>query len=301
MKKIKYQGGVTKLITRKLGEVNKLRFARQIENNFPNLLAVGSQKPITLDVVSFSSSRDFYDQVISILSFLRHVGRPNSWLVYSDGTHDQKQIEQLSHFNFLTVKIVKSLQSEVVFKNELLPYKKALLDYAEKFPLGKKLMFYLNHPIEKPTLFLDSDILFYAKAADFHFLIQENVNGWFLPDAEWGCLDSRYKDSCPVEDLQVNSGLFLLKKELSDYGSGLDFLESLGQSYEYFTEQTVFHILFNSNRFAPLDKDTFILNSADQFDFSYLYEREKMAVRHYTGPVRHKIWQKNWKWQLSLS
>ena len=66
------------------------------------------------------------------------------------------------------------------------------------------------------------------------------------------------------------------------------FLKELNSTYEYFSEQTVMHILSKTNNFKRLNPQDFVVDSADQFDFSYLYTPKNLAIRHYTGPVRHK-------------
>lgn len=304
MGKVKYQGGITKLITTLTGKRNKKKFVEFINNNLESVIKQMSANLIDISLVSFSSNKDFYDQILSILSFLRYVGVPANWIIYSDGSHTSEQINLLTTgFEFVKVELPDVSNKDIVklnTKESLLPFIEYLLDYAEKFPLGKKLYFYLNHSIEKPTLFLDSDILFYKNAPIINILLREEVNGWYIPDYEWSCLDSRYKAYNSEQLYQVNTGFFILKKELENIVKGLDFLKSLNFQYEYFSEQTTFHILFRDNSFMPLDPRRFVLNSGDQFNFSYLFSREKMAIRHYTGPVRHKMWQRDWKWHLSL-
>lgn len=256
-----------------------------------------------MEIVSFSSSSDFYDQLLSILSFLHYVGKPVSWTIYSDGSHSTKEIDFIStHFSF--IKIIKlewnnpeSLST--ICKEQLVPYLPYLLDYTTKSPYGKKMYAYLNYNVQRPTLFLDSDVLFYTKASQFRMIISEDVSGWYLPDFIWSCLDSRYKSKYSGQPYQVNAGFFLLNHELKNIKEGMEFLQSLEFNYENFSEQTVFHILLRSNHFFPFDPRIFILNSGDQFDFSYKTKKSSMAMRHYTGPVRHKMWQKNWKWHLS--
>ncbi|WP_026463751.1 hypothetical protein [Adhaeribacter aquaticus] len=305
MGKIKYQGGLTKLITSKIGNKNKLKFAEYIDKNLPHLGKSIGSKPVQMEVISFSSNKDFYDQILSILSYLRYLGKPISWTIYSDGSHTTQQINLLkSGFDFVEIKgqeweNVNKLPDNC--KPALKLYEPQLLHYAKNVPLGKRLFYYLNHEIKYPTLFLDADILFYDKATVFDLILQEDVNGWFLPDDGWGCLDSRYIKTTPKQMYQVNGGFFLINKELANLTEGLEFLKSLNFEYEYFSDQNVFHILFRENGFMPLDPRIFILNSNDQFDFSYLYPKDQMAIRHYTGPVRHKMWQKDWNWQLSLS
>jgi hypothetical protein len=304
MKKLKYQGGLTKLIASKIGERNKVRFAKFIELNLNSLVARLGHKSMKVEVVSFSSSKDFYDQILSILSFLRYVGTPTCWTIYSDGSHTSDQIQLLSSgFEFIKIEVLDWGNTASWInkcKQELLHYKEQLIDYAKKQPLGKRLFLYLNYEINNPTLFLDSDILFYKKASILSSILKEEANGWYLPDSDWGCLDSRYKNNNHNQLYQVNGGLILLNKNLVNLSVGLDFLKSLNSEYEYFSEQTVMHILLRANSFFPLDPRIFILNSSDQFDFSYLYGREEIAIRHYSGPVRHKMWQRDWEWQLSL-
>jgi hypothetical protein len=304
MKKIKYQGGLTKLITSEIGKQNKIRFAQYIDSNLIALRKNIKCQPIEMEVVSFSSDRDFYDQVLSILSFIRYLGVPLSWTLYSDGSHKSQQVQILEEsFEFLKVVMYdwegsRDLPKEC--KESLLPYQSQFLDYALKVPLGKRLFYYLNHKINFPTLFLDADVIFYSKASALKMVLSEKVNGWFLPDADWGCLDSRYKKETPEQLYQINGGFFLFNRELNNLTEGLNFLKELNFNYEYFSDQNVFHIIFRNNGFLPLDPRIFIINTGDQFDFSYVYPREEIAIRHYTGPVRHKMWQRDWKWHLSL-
>ncbi len=306
MKKIKYQGGITKLLMSRLGKMNKKKFTRLTKDDLVNLVERFDRKQVSMEVVSLSSSNDFYEQLLSILSFQRFVGIPISWTVYSDGSHTVKQITDLKII-FPFVKVAKTdftdpaIARESV-KENILPYFNNLLHYAQNSPYGKKLFYYLNYKVQNPTLFLDSDILFYElSSVSFKKINSENVNGWYLPDQLWGCLDSRYKSENQPQMYQVNAGFFLLNRELENVGYGLEFLNSLKQQYENFSEQTVFHMLLRENKFYPFDPRVFILHSGDQFDFSYGYNKNAMAMRHYTGPVRHKMWQRDWNWQLSLN
>ena len=308
MKKLPGQGGITKKIATAIGKANRNKFAKQVELNFPGLLAkIDPKKPIKMEVASFSSCNDFNEQLLSILSFVRYVGTPIKWVLYSDGSHTKKQIEILNNsFDFIEVNkglnwdLMKSLKG--FSKEELEPYEDYLIDYAKNFPLGKKLFYYLNHQINNPTLFIDSDILFYEKASVFELVLSEKpqANGWFMPDVGWGCLDTRYKKTHSEQVYQVNSGFIIANSAFINMKESLEFFKSYNFSYEYFSEQTVYHHLLKNNSFMPLTPKTFVLDTADQFDFGYINKPSEMAVRHYTGPVRHKMWQKNFKWHLKL-
>lgn len=305
MKKIKYQGGITKLLMSRLGIKNKKRFGNLSSDELIAIVKSFDSEQVSMDVVSLSSNKDFYEQLLSILSYLRFVGIPISWTVFSDGSHTEKQISILETvFPFVKVAKIDFNDSAIVrasLKEQFLPYFDELLHYTQNSPYGKKLFYYINYKVQNPTLFIDSDILFYELSSEsFKKIKSENVNGWFLPDQLWNCLDSRYKSNNYQQMYQINSGFFLLNKELENVELGLEFLKSLQKHYEPFTEQTFFHILLRENKFSPFDPRIFILNSSDQFDFSYGYNKKATAIRHYTGPVRHKMWQRDWKWQLSL-
>lgn len=307
MRKLPGQSGITKKITTILGRSNRTKFAKLVENDFESIIKdINCQKSIAMGVASFSSNNDFSEQLLSILSFLRFVGKPIEWTIYSDGSHTDKQKKQINdNFNFVTIKSInwdEVTSLEELCCDDLKPYHNYVLDYANNHAFGKRLFYYLNHPIKRPTLFIDSDILFYEKANIFNVLINEEpkANGWFMPDIVWGCLDSRYKAIYSQQSYQVNAGLMFVLKKFENYKKSLDFYKILDFKYEYFSEQTIINILLKDNNFMSLTPKTFILDSGDQFDFSYLYTPTQMAVRHYTGPVRHKMWQKNYKWHLGL-
>lgn len=307
MKKLLGQGGLTKKIATSIGKGNKANFLKEVDLNFSSLLAqINTNKNIAMEVVSFSSCNDYPEQLLSILSFVRNVGIPIKWTIYSDGSHTQIQMDQIKNgFDFVTIKSIDftELSSiEDLCKEGIKPYHNYILHYGKKLALGRRLFYYLHHKIEVPTLFIDSDILFYDKANCFDIILAENPkpSGWFMPDIGWGCLDSRYISNTSEQTYQVNAGFMLLTKEFDVLKNGLDFFKTMDYKYEYFSDQTIFHIILKDNSFMTLTPKTFILDAGDQFDFSYLFTPKQMAVRHYTGPVRHKMWQKDYKWHLGL-
>ena len=283
-----------KLFENHLDEAGKIKLLSSLIHN---------NVAIDCHIVSFSSTKDFSEQVLSILTFIKYVGTPTAWTIYSDGTHTDVQIINIE-FAFTFIKVIKEdleiFHNDNYLKKSLRPYKNELIHYAKIKPLGKKLLLYLNFEIKRPTIFLDSDVLFYEKSIHLKSLIQSESNGWFLPDEAWGSLDSRYLNQIEAKTHQVNTGFILAMKDFGSVSEGLDFLKSLDYDYEYFSEQTIMHIILFSNDFAPLDSDIFIINTGDQFRFSYLYGTKHIAIRHYTSPVRHKMWQKSWRWHLSL-
>lgn len=307
MRKFPGQSGFTKNVATAMGKRNRKNFAKIVTNNLCGLLIqVNQKRTIDIEVVSFSSCYDFPEQMLSILSFVKYIGIPLKWTIYSDGSHTEAQKKQIdAEFEYVTIESVdweEMTSIEEFCSDELKPYHKYILDYAQNHAFGKRLFYYLNYSIKRPTLFIDSDILFYEKSNVFEILINEKpkANGWFIPDAVWGCLDSRYIAMNSQQTYQVNAGLMFVLKKFDKYKKALDFYKVLDSKYEYFSEQTIINILLKENNFMTLPPKTFILDIGDQFDFSYLYKPNEIAVRHYTGPVRHKMWQKDYKWHLGL-
>ena len=306
MRKIKYQGAITKVLCQKKANKHRNIFKNMMFNNFDpviNSISAFSQKRNHFDVVSFSSKRDFEEQVLSIVSYLRYVGTPLSWIIYSDGSHDNRETDFLNkYFKFVKIEKIDLDNAIPPIQASLEPYGEILLDYATKFPLGKKLFYYLNHPLKNKTVFLDSDILFYSDAANYFECIDLAGYNYFLPEGEWGTLDKEYLEKYDKKCMyQVNSGFFVLTPGVKlDLSKGMEYLLSKKDNYDYFTEQTTFHSIFSKSKLYPLDPRVFYLNNKDQFDFSYSQDGLLIALRHYTGPVRHKMWQRGWKWQLQV-
>lgn len=299
MGKIKYQGGITKYFAKRKGNKNRVNFVNNM-SQLDQVIRQFPERPCDMSLVSYSSKSDFPEQILSVLSFLRHCGTPLLWTIYSDGSHTEEEYKMAKkNFAFLTIIKTDFKDSAFQLKPSLSAYRKVLLDYANsKFPLGKKLLYFLNHPVQSNTIFLDSDILFYEKASEIG-LLNEPGTSWFLPEWIWGTLDSAYLKKYPKTLYQINSGFFKLSKELVP-DSGLEYLGSLNGDYEYFTEQTTIHTILLNNHLIPLDPRLYYLKNDDQFDFAYNFKRSDIAIRHFTSPVRHKMWQRDWKWQLSL-
>jgi hypothetical protein len=117
---------------------------------------VRSSAEIPVHVVSFSSVHDLPEQVASLRSFLRFVGRPLSVTVASDGSHQGRDCELLQRID----PVVSVVRYDAFARPDLpLP----VLRYAEVHPMGKKLMVIASlQPL--PTLYIDSDVLFFPAA-----------------------------------------------------------------------------------------------------------------------------------------
>lgn len=297
---VKGQGTINRQIAKMLAHINRQAFLKNIQKNLPAIYNTVKQlKVFSVPLVSFSSKHDMAEQVLSILSFVKHCGEPKNWIIYSDGTHTTEDALLLtSNFSFVEVKYLPFDDiSQLPLKLPLQPYKSSLTEYAIKHPLGKKLLCFLNHPVNEPTIFLDSDIVFYEKSTKLESIKDHLHTGAFLPDNNWGTLDEKYLMQNSWQLYSTNSGFFWVCNEIK-IEKGLEHLQSVKGSYNHFSEQTTFHIIFKENKFLPLDPRLFFVSVSDQFKLGYNFKKKDLILRHYTNPVRYKMWQRNWKWHL---
>jgi hypothetical protein len=284
-RKIKYQGGITKALCQKQAERNKAIFSKNVQaidiskNVKPNL--------VDFDVISFSGSAGFEDQVLSIYSFIVYAGTPLRWTIYSDGSYNDEQ-KQLFKKQFAFADIVEWDVYPHVQNNSLLG------DYH----LAKKLNVIIGHPYKQQTIYVDSDVVFYKNIAQYlnSGLLSNGL--WYAPDTMWGNVDGYFKNK--VSSIYpLNSGQMILNSSLKS-DDIYEYLEGLNGNYHYFSEQSSFEYAFRKQNANLFDPRQFIIDTSDQFDFGMSYYPDNIAMRHYTTPVRHKIWQKGWKWHLGI-
>ena len=245
-------------------------------------------------LVSFSSARDFEEQMLSLLTFRRWVGTPRSWVVFSDGTHTD-EMRDLLHAQFPWA----SVRSWELSKPLVPEAANFLFEYAQQQAMGKRLIAYSTFPLQGPTLFLDSDVFFYMKAAELLAPAFAGPQHWFLPDMDWGTLDTRFLAKNSRDLYQLNGGFYLLKPGFS-WEPVFDFLKRLENKFEYFSDQTAFHVAFKEQAVMALDPRVFILHCDDQFALGLSESPREMAIRHFVAMVRHKIWEPGWRWHLAL-
>jgi len=240
-------------------------------------------RSIALDVYAYSGEAMLPEQIRSIRSFLRHVGRPKNFTVVSDGTHSARSI-----------RLLKKVDRVVTVRpaGEHLPagLPEKFHRYITTHRMGKQLGLIISLPRNGTTLYVDSDVLFFAGAADLARLAStENVPAFYLKDCQDCSADPRLLRSPNEVREPVNSGLLLLFRQL-DWSLGIRrFLEMEGEP-NFFTNQTIVHLVMHANRALPFDEQKFVLQLDDQFIYSDRYAGPHLALRHYVNPVRHKFW-----------
>ena len=284
--KLKYQGGLTKLLCRSRAALNKKRFRQQFSE--ASLIPQVSRQS-DFEVMSLSGADAFEEQVLSIYSFLYYGGMPTRWTLYSDKTYTDEQKDFFTNeFKFLRV-----LDWDVYEFHKTDKYVGAYLDVC---PMAKKLNILLGHSYTGPTLYLDSDIMIYKNIA-YYFnspLLKSGL--WYAADTI-GDINLYFRQD--RESLYaLNAGFLLFNKEF-DRTNVFKYMEGLQGKYDWFSEQSSIEYAFRMQGAQMLDPRQFIIDSDDQFDFGIKFRPDEIAMRHYTSPVRHKMFQHNWKWHFN--
>jgi hypothetical protein len=245
--------------------------------------SVDRSRPVPLNVYSYSGEVMLPEQVRSIRTFLRHVGRPKSFTVITDGSHSTRSIELLKKID-----PVVSIRPTGEHLPRDLPEK--FRHYVTTYPMGKQLGLIMSLPRNGPALYVDSDVLFFPGAANLiRDFAGKEAPAFYLPDCQDCSADSRILLG-PHEALRpVNSGVLMLLRPL-DWSLGIRrFLELEGEP-NFFTNQTIVHLVMHANGALPLDATRYVLQLDDQFIYPDRYASPYLVLRHYVNPVRHKFW-----------
>lgn len=285
MKKIKYQGAITKILAEKIAVQHKKSFFKNSEKIFGEL---PQNKQVDLDIISFSGADSFEDQLLSIYSLVYYAGIPKSWTIYSDKTYTPEQTVFFKRcLPFLSVVDWDVFDD---YKNH-----SALSDYLRFCHLAKKINILLGHKYNGQTMYVDSDVIFYKHILNY-------LNSTVLCKGLWYISDTlenvkNQLNEKPETIYPLNSGLLILNGEF-EKRDVLEYFENLKGDFHYFSEQSSFEFAFRNQNANLLDPRDFIVDTSDQFDFSAKYFPGKIAMRHYVSPVRHKMWQNGWKWHF---
>jgi hypothetical protein len=244
--------------------------------------ATGAPRAIPdLSVVSFSGQRDLPEQFASIRSFLRHVGEPAAWTVVSDGSHSSRARALLRGVH----RCVRVRRLGAVARRDL---PAEVVRYAADDPMGKKLALELSLPVRGRTLYVDADVLFFPRAHTLpRLLASSDGRPWYLTDCG-RYFDDRLLSRGEAAD-PVNGGLFAVSEPL-DWRAALQRLRDLNGRPQYHTEQTLLHLAMHHSDARPFPADAFILSRLDEHRATDGFACNDVALRHYTTPVRPKLW-----------
>jgi hypothetical protein len=245
------------------------------------LFKATAKRSFPFEVFAYSSDAMLPEQVASIRSFLRHVGRPKSFTVVSDGSHPDRSIRLL--------KRVDGCVSVTTTKPAFAGLPARFESYLDGHPTGKQLALIMSLPRNCPALYLDADVRFFRGASDLLARGQATgLSAYYLADCKFAG-DGRLLRSANEEDEPVNTGVLFLFRKLDWSLSIRRFLELEGEP-TFFTNQTMTHLTMHQNGATPFDPAKYVVQLDDQCVFSDRYAGASLALRHYVNPVRHKFW-----------
>ena len=234
------------------------------------------------NVFAYSGENSVPEQVASIRSFLKYVGRPNRFTIVSDGTLSDRSCDILT-----SIDPVISVSDFAQWVPKDLPEK--IYPYLTTHPTGKQLALIMSLPVDAPTLYVDSDVLFFPAARDLMRLAESGgAPAFYLADCRLSA-DERLFRSDAEKAQPVNTGVLFLFKKL-DWTLALRRFLELPESPTFFTNQTMTHLTMHANGASALDERKYVLQLDDQFVYSDRYAGRGLALRHYVNPVRHKFW-----------
>ena len=239
-------------------------------------------RELPLDVFAYSGENTLPEQVASIRSFLAHAGRPKQFTVVSDGSYTAASMELLEKID----SCVRVEKTRPILPPEL---PDATRSYLTEHPTGKQLALLMSLPTNGPTLYTDSDVLFFPGARELANLSQRaSVSAFYLVDYHFSG-DERLVLDPAEKQSPTNTGFILLFRKL-DWSHALERLRMLSGPPNFFTNQTVTHLCMHANGAVALDPGKFVLQLDDQFIYRDRYASASIAIRHYVNPVRHKFW-----------
>jgi hypothetical protein len=239
-------------------------------------------RELSLEVFAYSGENTLPEQVASIRSFLTYAGRPKHFTVVSDGSYTERSVELVEKID----RCVRIQRMPPPVPPDL-PEKTRL--YLTKHHTGKQLALIMSLPQDGPTLYTDSDVLFFPGARQIADLVQtQSVSALYQADFQFSGDDRLILD--PVEKQSpANTGFLFLFRKL-DWSLGLERLQMLKGEPNFFTNQTVTHLCMHANGARALDPRKFVLQLDDQTVYRDRYAGPAITMRHYVNPVRHKFW-----------
>ncbi len=277
------KGRLIRWIVEKKAAINKQAFVQNIQQKIA-FLNENIVEKVDLELCSFCGKKSMADQLLSISSFYSNVGKPKLWTIYSDGTLLKEDIDLLQSIHEISVEAF-------ILKDEDIYFEK----YVHQYPTAKKIFILKHLRLTNTVVFADSDIIFYPLFKNY--LLSFKKGNWYITDTGNGYFDKEYVEQNPNGVNPLNLGMMVLNIE-PDWSIVTNYLIKKWEerTMHYWSDQTACNILAKHDaNFQHLSDAVFPTGGNDAFSFKNAFDETKIAIRHFCGPVRHKMWQKNWR------
>jgi hypothetical protein len=167
---------------------------------------------------------------------------------------------------------------------------------AARSAVGRKFVATVLSARSEPTLYCDSDILWFDDPrTSIQSLLSSSAPVVLRASTDYQkCYDAsveRVSNTSIADPPFVNSGLVFLRGDLIASTDLADCLIAAGDHYDHFAEQTLFAIA-TKQLAAPLwSASTVACFQSDDQSLRVTYKGKQWLARHYVGPVRHLFWR----------
>jgi hypothetical protein len=274
-----------KLTTRPVWNWEKKRSypIRQQWHDLPPMPATGA-----LPLVMLTTPGGFDDVMWAAWSWLRFVGPDVQFHLIIDGEPTPGQRSALERL---------SPGAQLVSRRDLLaqigPWPESVRAFVERHPLGRKLALTLLYQERGPLLYLDSDILAFNDPRELREAFRTPGAARFMLEADAGNWDPQVVAAAQTMGLVprhgLNSGLLLLSRNSLNLDTTARLLAAQTGAASWFTEQTLLALLMPPEA-EPLPPQRYVISTQRQFYWEQDVDYDAIAVRHFTGPVRHVMY-----------
>jgi hypothetical protein len=255
------------------------RFAKRI--GAEAIAPLSPSPPIDVAAASFTQESDVPELVVSIRSFLSHVGVPREFVVVSDGTitEESKALIRSIRPGLIEVRSVEEYAGSTV--------PEIVKGFMEGSPWAGKLASLIALGERAPALFVDSDVMWFENASEFRALCRRVP--LFLLDVG-PHLEPRMLPDQALRDVEVpvNSGILYVPEPL-DWTLGLSRLALLNGELPKYSEQTAVHLTMHDAGGEPLPPDRYIVSPLRTRPHVRIRSGQ-VCARHYTRPQRGLFW-----------
>ena len=289
--KIRGVGRTLLYLARKRSESIKKSFIIQHKDLIKKNLAVSPGKFEGI-LLGYSGKNYFYEQLYSSLSFIKNIGLPDKWIIVSDGTYTAQQKN--------TLELIPNLQ--VVNYDVLIDKDFKTLDpLKEAHRMGQfgTTYFSILNKVNGRLIYMEADVLVFGLFNRYAHLF--NTHNWYLTDTAPHFDSSYYKEN-QIPMFPLNNGFAIYNKRPPLEVACKYMIDRLNDGgFEYFTPQSASQLMVDKDTYSKIfDPRYFVVSGSDHFKYTIDHLPENIALRHYVGPVRHKMWQTDWREVLQV-
>jgi len=235
-----------------------------------------------------------------LLSVHRSWTRLPRLVVVSDGTLGAKTISAVLEW--------WPGQKEISTKKETLEYHRdkgsdALVEFANRHVVGLKLANILRYSVQSPTLYCDSDFLWFRSQEElFRKKSRENT---LVVMEDYQCSYGKNPELMGVSGLRnppyINSGLVYANGELVDTCDLKPLIQVAANQPGFFSEQTIVATAARRLSASTWPTSEVACFEYDKHSFLPTYLGQAWVARHYVAPSRHLFWRDAFALRLGVS